>query len=69
MGTGETYVLIKADPAGRGLGYKTHASDCTWVGGGKVGEHVQVPLSNLPSEMGRCKFCGGGRELRHGSGR
>lgn len=61
MSTRETQVLVKADQAGRGLGYKTHALDWTWVGGGKVGEYVQVPLSKVPSNMGRCKFCGGGR--------
>jgi hypothetical protein len=59
--TGEKYVLIKADQAGRGLGYVTHALDCRWVGGGNVGRYEKVALSKVPKSMGRCKHCGGGR--------
>ena len=55
-GRGEEYVLIKADQAGRALGYKTHALSCRWVGGGKVGEYKPVPLSKVPRDMGRCGF-------------
>ncbi len=33
----EKMIPMKADPAGRAHGYKSHALDCRWVAGGKVG--------------------------------
>ncbi len=53
-------VLMKADPAGRAHAYKSHALDCRWVAGGKVGEYVEVPASSLHPGVGKCAHCGGG---------
>jgi hypothetical protein len=53
-------VLVLADPSKRAYGHKSHAPDCRWVKGVKLA-YVEVPASSVPSAMGRCSHCGGGR--------
>lgn len=56
-------VLMKAEEDRRSdyYAHKSHALDCPWVGGGKVGNYVEVPVSQVPASTGRCRRCGGGR--------
>lgn len=53
-------VLMKAEEDRRSdyYAHKSHALDCPWVGGGKVENYVEVPVSQVPASTGRCRRCG-----------
>lgn len=60
MSQNKVWTLMNDDGSYRG---KTHAYDCymfrsfTW----QKSEYVQVDAKDIPDNVGRCGFCGGGR--------